>query len=93
MLTQDPPMSTLRARATPADPLGDENVRLVRRLSQLRGALEAATRDNAALRRRLTRLELEYQRLSLQAPARPQHPHERWAQWQGALGECWSRNP
>jgi hypothetical protein len=93
MLTQDPRQSTPRVRATPADPLHNENVQLVRGISQLRAALEAATRDNAALRRRLVHLEQENRRLSREATARPHPAHERRAHWQDALCECWSRNP
>jgi hypothetical protein len=67
-----------------------ENVRLVRRISQLRGTLEAAVRDNADLRRRLAHARRENDQLHHPTPIRV---GERRAQWRDALAEPWSRNP
>jgi hypothetical protein len=56
----DPPRATaIRER----DGLGIENARLVRRIAQMRGALEALTNDNAELRRTLAEMSSEISRL------------------------------
>jgi hypothetical protein len=54
------------------------------------GALEAARRDNADLRRRLARAHRENDQLRHPTPTRV---GERRAQWRDALAEPWSRNP
>ena len=93
MLTQDIRPETTHDRATSPDPLHDENVQLVRRISQLRGALEAAARDNADLRRRLARAIRENEELRNQATPQARHAHERRAQWRDAMADPCSRNP
>ena len=93
MLNQDIRPQTTRVRAASSDPLHDENVQLVRRISQLRGALEAATRDNADLRRRLARAIRENEELRNQATPRARHAHERREQWRDAMADPCSRNP
>jgi hypothetical protein len=90
MVTHDPSPGTLGALAIAGDSVLPKNVRLARRISQLRGALEAAGRDNADLRGRLARARRENDQL--------RHPMstrlgERRAQWRDALAEPWSRNP
>jgi hypothetical protein len=90
MLTHDRSPVTLGALEIADDRLLEENVRLVRRISQLRGAIEAAGRDNADLRRRLARTRRENDQLRQPTPTRV---GERRAQWRDALAEPWSRNP
>jgi hypothetical protein len=93
MLTQDTRRETTHIRAASSDPLHDENAQLVRRISQLRGALEAATRDNADLRRRLARAIRENEELRHQSTPPARHAREPRVQWRDALSEPWSRNP
>ena len=93
MLTRNIRQETTHARDASSDPLHDENVQLVRRISQLRGALEAATRDNADLRRRLARAIRENEELRNPATPRARHAHERREQWRDALSDPCSRNP
>jgi hypothetical protein len=54
-----PPATAIRER----DGLGSENTRLVRQIAQMRGALEALTKDNAELRRTLAEMSSEMSRL------------------------------
>jgi predicted RNase H-like nuclease (RuvC/YqgF family) len=93
MLTQHTRHETTPVRATSPDPLHEEKVQLRRRIGQLRGALEAATRDNADLRRRLARAIRENEQLRNQAAPRARHAHERREQWRVALSDPCSRNP
>jgi hypothetical protein len=89
MLTHDTSPVTL-APAIAGDRLLEEDARLIRRISQLRGALEAASRDNADLRRRLAHARQENDQLRQPTPTRG---GERRAQWRDALAEPWSRDP
>lgn len=89
-LTHDPSPGTLGAPEIADDRLLEENVRMVRRVSQLRAALEAAGLDNANLRRRLVRARRENDRLRHLAPT---SVGERRAQWRDALAAPWSQNP
>jgi hypothetical protein len=90
MVTHDPSPGTLGALEMAGGGLLPENHLLVRRISQLRGALEAAARDNADLRRRVARAGRENDQLRHPTPTRV---GERRAQWRDALAEPWSRNP
>lgn len=56
----DPPPATASRER---DGLGSENTRLVRQIAQMRGALEALTKDNAELRRTLAEMSSEMSRL------------------------------
>jgi hypothetical protein len=90
MVTRDSSQGTRGALEIADDRLREENVRLVRRISQLRGALEAAGRDNDDLRRRLAGAQHENHQLRRLTPARG---GERRAQWRDAMTEPWARNP
>ena len=92
MLTQEIPEECSHGRAASSDPL-HENVQLVRRISQLRGAVEAASRDNAGLRWKLAHAVRENEELRNQATAQTRHAHKRRTQWRDALSDTWSRNP
>ncbi|HET9104347.1 MAG TPA: hypothetical protein VFN55_13415 [Solirubrobacteraceae bacterium] len=73
------------------DPALASDPELIRRVAGLRAALEAATRDNAALRRELTRLERENDRLR---GLRSSAPHARAREaMRTALWSRSSRNP
>lgn len=80
------------------EPLGDENVRLVGRVQQLRNALEAAARENDELRRELARARAENRRLRLvresssRVPAGADRLHR--TEWvRVMLADSHSRNP
>lgn len=90
MLTHDPSPGTIAAPEIADDRALEKNLRLVRRISQLRGALEAAGRDNADLRRRLAYARCEHDQLRHPTPTRA---GERRAQWRDTLAEPWSQNP
>jgi hypothetical protein len=90
MVTHAPSPGPLGAPEISDDRLLEENVRLVRRISQLRGALEAAGRDNADLRRRLARARQENDQLRHPTPT-PVGEYRR--DCRDALAEPWSRNP
>lgn len=69
MVTHDRSTGTDGVPEVAYDQLLEENVRLVRRISQVRGALEAASRDNVDLRRRLAHAQRESHQLRQLASA------------------------
>jgi cell division protein FtsB len=82
-------------RFTPAntgDRLYLENVDLVRRIAQLRNALEVLAHENAQLRRTLSRLEAENRRLT-PGCAVIMTKNERVARVRSMLRDPCSRNP
>jgi cell division septum initiation protein DivIVA len=87
MLTHDRSPGTYGVPEVAYDQLLEENVRLVRRISQLRGALEAAGRDNVDLRRRPASAPRESHQLT------PAHVGERATQWSEAMTDPCSQNP
>jgi hypothetical protein len=90
MVTHDRSPGTDGVPEVAYDQLLEENVQLVRRISQLRGALEAASRDNVDLRRQLARAERESHQLRQLTPARV---GDRAGQWSEAMTDPCSRNP
>lgn len=93
MLAQDIRRDTIPRRRGSAEALHDEDVELARRVSHLRGALEAAQRDNADLRRRLARVIRENEELRQGTVPGARHAREHREHWREALSEPWSRNP
>jgi cell division septum initiation protein DivIVA len=90
MVTHDRSPGTDGVPEVAYDQLLEENVRLVSRISQLRCALEAASRDNVDLRRMLARVQRESHQLRQLTPARVA---DRPAQWSDAMTDRCSRNP
>ena len=76
---------------SPAPPEFAEHAELLRRISRLRTALEAAARDNAQLQRQLALARAENRRLREQNQGLPQHRAR--AERRRMLSEQWSRNP
>jgi small-conductance mechanosensitive channel len=76
---------------SPAPPEFAEHAELLRRMSRLRTALEAAARDNAQLQRQLALARAENRRLREQNQGLPQHRAR--AERRRMLSEQWSRNP
>jgi len=75
----------------PVRPEFTEHAELIRRVSRLRAALEAATRDNAHLQRELGAVRAENTRLRDELDATAGHrPHE---ERRRMLYESCSRNP
>ena len=74
-----------------APPQPGEHVELIRRLSRLRGDLEAATRDNARLEHALTAERAENRRLREQIVGLPAHRARE--QQRRMLSEQCSLNP